>query len=108
MEKITGQIHSIIYSDYDVWENEFVEVRVRIKPTDMSIDEMDLLRKAGKVFSYVMKEKNFKGEQYRELRIRYDPVDIRGYLQEGGLLIDLEPIGKKLLAVLSINKNGKT
>ena len=108
MKKIIGQIHSIIYSDYDVEENEFVEVRVRIKPTDMTVDEMDLLRKAGKVFSYVIREKNFRDEQYRELRIRYDPIYIKGHLYEGGLLIYLEPIDKKLMAVLSINKNEKT
>ena len=101
MKKVFGWIHSVIYSDYDAEGNEFAEVRVRVKLTDISVDELDFLRKKGKVFSYVMKEKNSKGEQYRELRIRYDPTNVKGYLQEGGLLIDLEPVGKKLMAVLS-------
>ena len=101
MKKVFGWIHSVIYSDYDVEGNEFAEVRVRVKLTDISVDELDFLRKKGKVFSYVMKEKNSKGEQYRELRIRYDPTNIKRYLQEDDLLIDLEPVGKKLMVVLS-------
>lgn len=105
MRRINGRIHSIIYSDYDVDGKEFVEVRVRIKLEDMSVDEIDLLRKEGKVKSYTIEGENTRGEKFRELRIRYDPIKVKGYLQSGGLVVDFRPVvNKKLMAALEIDR----
>ncbi|MCK4359385.1 MAG: hypothetical protein KAW92_11730 [Candidatus Cloacimonetes bacterium] len=107
MKKVFGWIHSVIYSDYDVEGNEFAEVHVRVRPDDMSVDEIDLLRKTGKVISYVIRGKDLRGEPYRELRIRYTINDIRKHLREkDNLLVDLEFSNKKLLAVLLISERG--
>jgi len=107
MKKVFGWIHSVIYSDYDVTGNEFAEVHVRVKSTDVSIDEADFLKDTGKIVSYIPKGTDYRGEQYRELRIRYTASDFRKHLQEkGSLLIDLEFVNKKLSAVLLINERG--
>lgn len=106
MCRINGQIHSVIYSDYDADGDEFVEVRVRVKPGDISVEEIDLLRKEGKIQSYIIEGENTRGERFRELRIRYDPVDVKGYFQTGGLVVDFRPIvNKKLMAALEIDRD---
>lgn len=102
MEEIVGCIHSIVFCDYDVEGEEFVEVRVRVFPQDISIIELDELRNKGVIHSYVIEERNSRGKSYRELRIRLDPITVKGLFKERELVIDLYPIEKELSALLII------